>query len=130
MHLYTNDKALILPQFLTTVSLLDFTFMRLIQEAGHFDVVLCSSHISLTRYLIVLLNSGMTLTVSESSSDLSHLYFVPPEKNNKHTLSPFLPCLQHLAVTYVSPLHLLWSHSIAACSTALPYILTYREALL
>lgn len=83
---------------------------------GHFAIVLCSSHISMIRHLIVLLNRDMTLTVSESSFDLYHLHFIPLEKHNKHTLPPFPPCLQHLAVTRVSPLHLLLLHSVAVCS--------------
>lgn len=88
MHLYTNDETLILPQFLTTVFLLDFRFTGLIQDAGHFDILLCSS-ISITRHLIALLNRGMILTVSESSFDLNHINFIPLEKNRKHTLHPF-----------------------------------------
>ena len=107
------------PRLLATVSLLVFRFTGLLtQQAGngHFETALCSSHISIIRHLIVLLNRSMTLIVWESSSILCYLHFTPAEKHNKHTLPPFPPCLQPLVVMHVSPLHLLLLHSIAVCS--------------
>lgn len=112
-------------------SFLEFRFTRLlVQQAGngHFDIVLCSSHISITRHLIVLLKRGMTLTVSESSFDLYHLHFIPPEKHNKHTLPPFPSCLQHLAVTCVTSTPAFVTFHCSAQSVHFYTSLTYREA--